>query len=158
MVATIVAIGSVVLSILALWALARQLCKELPITAKELLLGLFASVLMLAVNLLPMRRALRGLAVPVGLAVGLAFGLAWGLASRFVTRDGGVYVRRSALHLIFWGVSCALTQALAWFAPTGWIVAGLTGTAFAAGTTIGMNLNHMFRYALAVRQLRRTTR
>ncbi len=157
MVATIITIGSILLTLLALWGLARQLRKDLPITAGGLAWGLVASIVLLAINLLLMRRAVRGLAVPIGLAAGLLFGLAWGQASRFDAKQGAVYVRRSVLHLILWGVSYALTQALVWLAPPGWVLAGLAATAFSAGTTIGMSINHLIRYGFAARRLRRAT-
>ncbi|MGC9360185.1 MAG: hypothetical protein ACP5G7_07400 [Anaerolineae bacterium] len=155
MLATIITIGSVLLTLLALWGLARQLRKDLPITAGGLAWGLVASILLLAINLGLMWRAIRGLAVPIGLAAGLVFGLAWGQASRFAAKQGAVYVRRSVLHLAFWGVSYALTQALVWLAPPSWVLAGLTATAVSAGTTIGMSVNHLIRYGLAARELRR---
>ncbi len=156
MVATLITVGSVILTFLALWGLARQLRKDLPIRGDGLIWGLVASIVLLGINLALMRRAVRGIAVPIGLAIGLAFGLVWGQASRFSTREGAVYVRRSVLHLVFWGISYALTQALVWLAPTSWVLAGLTATAFSAGTTISMTINHLIRYSLAARKLRRT--
>jgi membrane protein CcdC involved in cytochrome C biogenesis len=154
MVAILITIGSILLTLLALWGLARQLRKDLPIKAGGLAWGLVASVVLLAINVLLMRRALHGWAVPIGFATGLVFGLAWGQASRFAAKQGTVYVRRSVLHLIFWGLSYALTQALVWLAPPGWVVVGLAATAFSAGATIGMSVNHLIRYGLAAHKLR----
>ncbi len=148
-------LASVLLAVAALYGLARQLRKELPITAKGLLLGLGASLVFLAINLLLLRRAIRGLPEIVGFGLGLLLGLVWGQASRFRAEGLTVYVRRSALHLLFWGISLALTQALAWLAPLSWVVAGLAATALAAGTTVGISLNHLARYGLVARKARR---
>lgn len=155
MTATIITLASLLLTLAALWGLARQLHKNLPITAGSLLLSSGASVLLLAINLLIMRRAVRGLPEIIGLVFGLLFGLVWGQASRFTAQGSTVYVRRSTLHLLCWGISLGLTQALAWFAPSGWVTAGLAATAFAAGTTIGSTLNHLARYGLTAKHARR---
>ncbi|MGI6379723.1 MAG: hypothetical protein ACOX2R_02910 [Anaerolineae bacterium] len=157
MTTTIITLASVLLAVAALFALGRQLRKELPISASSLLLGLGASLVFLAINLLLLRRAIRGLPEIIGFGLGAIFGLVWGQASRFRAEGGTVYVRRSALHLLFWGISLALTQALAWLAPSSWLVAGLATTALAAGTTVGISLNHLARYGLTARKARRAT-
>ena len=156
--AMIITVASVIGTLLALWGLARQLRKDLPITTGALALGLAAGIILLGINLVLMRRAIRGLAVPAGLVLGLLFGVIWGQTSRFTARDGAIHMRRSVMHLVLWGLSYALTQALVWAAPPSWVLAGLTATAFAAGTTIGMTTNHLVRYGMAASLLRRSAR
>ncbi len=157
MTTTIITFTSLLLAVAALYGLARQLRKELPITASGLLLGLGASLMLLAINLLLLQRAIRGLPEIIGFGLGLLFGLVWGQASRFRAEGATVYVRRSALHLLFWGISLGLTQALAWVAPPSWVTAGLATMALAAGTTIGITLNHLARYGFVAQRARRAT-
>jgi hypothetical protein len=49
------------------------------------------------------------------------------------------------MHLVFWGISYAITQVLATFAPAFLVAGGLATMFFSAGSTLGTNLNLLVR-------------
>ncbi|MCP3935658.1 MAG: hypothetical protein GY708_09840 [Actinomycetia bacterium] len=138
---------------LALWGLWRQVSAPRPLSRWTPIIGLVMAPLTLVVNLLVLRQA-RPEMFGVALGVfGLGFGIAWGQAARFEVVGTQVLARRSVMHLACWAVSYAMTQLLASFATAGWVAGGLTAMFFAAGSTIGTNVDLLVRRRHKLAQL-----
>jgi len=141
----VLSILSIPLMGLAIWGLIRQVRHEQPMGKLTPVIGLVMAPLALAFNLVFMRPAIQNLLGPVLLLLGLGFGLAWGQTTKLFAKGETVVARRSILHLIFWGLSYALTQVLATFAPATWVAGGLAALLFSTGATLGTHLNILVR-------------
>lgn len=129
----------------AIWGLIRQVRRALPVRARAAIIGLVMSPLLLIVNIVVLRRAVPGSGGLALLVFGLGFGVAWGQNARLERQGDVVVARRSVLHLGFWAISIGVTQLLATFASAQWVALGLVSMFFTAGTSIGTNLNLLFR-------------
>jgi len=145
MIGYLVSLASIVLMAVMIWGLVRQVRKEQPLTTWTPALGLAMAPVMLLINLLFLRKAIPALLGPALLVLGLGLGLAWGQTTRLEAKGNAIVAKRSVLHLIFWGISFAITQILAVFAPAAWVSAGLAAMFFSTGTTVGTNLNLLVR-------------
>ncbi|MCI0520919.1 MAG: hypothetical protein L0Z70_11785 [Chloroflexi bacterium] len=148
MFARLFSLCSLPLLLLALWGVARQINKEQRLDLASPLLGVVMAALTLGINLTFLSQASLSWAAPMLGALGLGFGLAWGQTTRLQARGGEVTGKQPALHLLFWGLSLALTQLMAAFLPAAWTAGGLALMFFTTGITLGINLN------LLARQLR----
>jgi len=138
-------LASIPLMLLGVWGIVRQVNKERVIRLASPLIGIFMSPAMLLFNVLVLRQAGVTCVGPLFLVLGLGFGLAWGMTMRLNLRDGRVIGKQSILHLVFWGMSYAITQLLTVFAPASWVAGGLVLMFFSTGTTLGTNLNLIAR-------------
>jgi hypothetical protein len=145
MIARLFSLLTIPLLALTLWGLIRQVGKEQRMTLTSPLIGLVMGPLTLLINLILLRRAYSTLLGPFLLIVGLGFGLAWGQTTRLLAKGNRLVARRSVLHLVFWGMSYAVTQILATFAPALWVAGGLATMFFSTGSTLGTNLNLLLR-------------
>jgi hypothetical protein len=136
---------SIPLTALALWGLIRQTGKERPLRISTPVVGLVMAPITLLINLVVLRQAAPGFLGPGLLLFGLGLGLAWGQATRIYARDQRLVGKRTAWHLVFWGISYAFTQILATVARAQWVSAGLAAMFFSAGSTLGTNLNLLVR-------------
>jgi len=148
MVGRVLSLLSIPMMGLTLWGLIRQVRKEQRFKLSTPMVGLVMAPVTLLINVLFLHRALSTCLGPALLILGLGFGLAWGQTTRLYPKGGALIGKRSALHLLFWGISYAITQTLASFAPAAWVAGGLAAMFFSTGSTLGTNLN------LLVRQLR----
>jgi hypothetical protein len=137
---------SIPLTLLALVGMIWQVNKERRLNVWSPIMGLVMAPAILIFNLLVLRQAHPACIGPVFGMVGLGLGLAWGLTTRLTAREGGVIGRQSVLHLLFWGLSVMMTQALILLAPAEWVKGGLVLMYFSAGATIGTNLNLFLRW------------
>ncbi len=138
-------IMSIPLVLWTFWRLARQVRKPQRIRVSTLLISIAMSLLMLAVNVFILNRAAADLLALALLMVGIGFGLAWGQATRISREDDALVAERSALHLVFWAVSFAVTQLLASIATMPWVAGGLLTMFFSAGATLGTSTNLLVR-------------
>ena len=151
----VIGLLSIPLAGLAIWAIIRQVRRTQTIRAWTPVVGLVMAPITLMVNLLILRQAFPGWLGPSLLVVGLGFGLAWGQSNRLELRGEQVVGRRSWLHLVFWGVSYAVTMVLAAFVSARWVGGGLIAMFFATGTGFGSSLNLLIRHRQAQRLLSR---
>jgi hypothetical protein len=148
MIYRILSLLTIPLVFLGFYGLIRQMRKELPFRLFTPIIGLVLSPVSLIINVIFLRRAFSAFLGPALLITGLGFGLAWGQATRLYVKGPSIVGKRSVLHIVFWGVSYAITQILATFAPALWVAGGLTAMFFSTGSTLGTNIN------LLIRQLR----
>lgn len=141
----ILSLLSIPLVLWAFWGLVRQVRKPQRLRALTPVIGIVMSLLMLTANVFILHRANPTLLGGALLVVGIGFGLAWGQATRLAKEGDTVMAERSALHIIFWAVSFAMTQVLATFAPASWVAAGLAAMFFSAGATLGTSANLFLR-------------
>jgi len=145
--ASICSLSSIPAALLGMWGIIRQINKEQKLNLRSPLVGMLFSPMILAVNVVLMRQVALNLAGPLFLILGLGFGLAWGMSMRLSVREGLLIGKQSILHLLFWGLSYAITQGLAVFAPASWVAGGLVLMFFSTGATLGTNLNLIIRTA-----------
>lgn len=148
MIYRILSLLTIPLVLLSFYGMIRQMRKELPFRLFTPVIGLIMSPLSLIINVIFLHRAFPTFLGPALLITGLGFGLAWGQATRLYIKGPAVVGKRSVLHIVFWGVSYAITQILATFAPALWVAGGLTAMFFSTGSALGTNTN------LLIRQLR----
>jgi len=130
---------------LTLFGLIRQMRKEQPLRISTPLVGLVMAPATLLVNLIFLNQAFSIYLAPALLILGLGFGLTWGQTNRLYQRGETVVGKRSILHLVFWGISYAITQLLAVIAPLWLVAGGLAAMFFSTGSTLGTNLNLFVR-------------
>jgi hypothetical protein len=145
MITRIVSLLTIPLLAFTIWGLVKQVGKEQRLTLATPLIGLVMAPLTLLVNVVFLRRAYTALLLPFLLVAGLGFGLAWGQTTRMLAKGNRLVAKRSVLHLVFWGISYAITQVLATFAPASWVAGGLATMFFSAGSSLGTNLNLLLR-------------
>jgi hypothetical protein len=155
MIGRIVGLVSILAVGLALWGLWRQVRRPAPLSPWTSLIGLVMAPLTLIVNVVVLRQARPELLGPALGLCGLGFGVAWGQASRIRAEGERIVAERSVLHLACWATSYAVTQLLSAFANAGWVAGGLTAMFFAAGATIGTNLDLLIRSRRLARRARR---
>jgi hypothetical protein len=131
-----------------LWGLIKQVRKEQRIKLSTPVVGLVMAPVTLLINIIFLHRAFSACLGPALLIFGLGFGLAWGQTAKLYAKGDALVCKRSILHLIFWGISYAVTQILSTFAPAMYVAGGLATMFFSTGSTLGTNFN------LLVRQLR----
>ena len=148
MLGRIIGLLSIPLTGLTLWGLIRQVRKEQRVKLSTPVVGLVMAPISLLINVLFLRQAFSAFLGPALLIFGLGLGLAWGQTTRLYAKGGMLVGKRSTLHLVFWGISYAITQILATVAPAMWVGGGLAAMFFSTGSALGTNLN------LLVRQLR----
>ncbi|MBE0695335.1 MAG: hypothetical protein IH586_00260 [Anaerolineaceae bacterium] len=117
---------------------------------KSNLIGIIMAPMTLLINITFLNQALFDsygtLMLGILLGVfGLGFGLAWGQTAKLYKKGENVVVKRSVLHLVFWGVSYTITQLLATFASIVFVAGGLATMFFSAGSTVGTNTNMLVR-------------
>ncbi|MBN1856073.1 MAG: hypothetical protein JW846_03870 [Dehalococcoidia bacterium] len=86
-------------------------------------------------------------AVPL-VILGLGVGGFWAQSTDLSLRGSHVMGTRSTWYVILWGVSFAVTQAMALFASEGATAAGLATMCFSMGTAVGMNASLLLRHML----------
>lgn len=143
--ARLFSLASIPLFILGFGRMIRQVNREQALSQRGPLVNLVISPLLLAFNVIVLRQAQVNAIGPLFLILGIGFGLAWGLSTRLSLRDGSVIGKQSALHLVFWAFSLAITQLLVVVAPASWVVGGLVLMFFSTGTTLGTSLNLLVR-------------
>jgi hypothetical protein len=147
----ILSLLSIPLMALSIWGLIRQVRREQRLKLFTPIVGLAMAPITLLINILCLRQAFSACLGPALLICGLGFGVAWGQTTRLYIKGDALVGKRSVLHLVFWGISYAVTQILTSFAPAMYVVGGLATMFFSTGSTLGTNLN------LLVRQLRMRT-
>lgn len=150
----ILSLLSIPLMGLTIWGLIRQVRKEQPLRLSTPIFGLAMAPLALLVNVLLLRQTFSVYLGPAVLVLGLGFGLAWGQTTRLYASEGALVAKRSVLHLLFWGVSYAITQLLSTFTKTVWVAGGLATMFFSTGSSLGTNLNLLVRQVRARSRLR----
>lgn len=148
MLGRIIGLLSIPLTGLTIWGLIRCVRKEQRVKLSTPVVGLVMAPISLLINVLFLRQAFSAFLGPALLIFGLGLGLAWGQTTRLYAKGGMLVGKRSTLHLVFWGISYAITQILATVAPAMWVGGGLAAMFFSTGSALGTNLN------LLVRQLR----
>jgi len=141
---------SVPLTLVMIFSMIRMVKKEQRANMRTNIIGIVMAPMTLLINVIFMNRALTDFlsVFLVGgfVAVfGLGFGLAWGQTAKLYEKDEKLVVKRSIAHLIFWGLSYAITQLLAAFAPLFLVAGGLATMLFSAGSTVGTNTNMLLR-------------
>jgi hypothetical protein len=145
MIYRILSLLTIPMVLLSFYGIIRQMRKELPFRLRTPVIGLFFAPLSLIINIIFLRRAFPEFLGPALLITGLGFGLAWGQTTRLYAKGPSIVGKRSALYIIFWAVSYAITQILATFAPALWVAGGLTAMFFSTGSGLGTNLNLLTR-------------
>ncbi len=148
MLGRILSLLSIPLMGFTIWGLIRQVRKEQRFKLSTPVVGLVMAPITLLINILLLRQAFSACLGPALLIFGRGFGLPGAQPSRLYAKGGALVGKRSVLHLVFWGISYAVTQILASVAPATWVAGGLVAMFFSTGSTLGTNLN------LLVRQLR----
>jgi hypothetical protein len=143
--ARVLSILSIIAVGLTLWVLIRQVGREQRQRLFTPIIGLVLAPVTLLINILFLHQAFSAYLGPALLIFGLGFGLAWGQTTRLYEKNRKLVGKRSVLHLIFWGISYAITQILATFAPALWVAGGLAAMFFSTGATLGTNLNLLAR-------------
>ncbi len=142
---------SVPLTLVMIFSMIRMVKKEQRARIRTNIIGIIMAPMTLLINVIFLNRALPDFfsVFFVGgfVAVfGLGFGLAWGQTAKLYEKDEQLVVKRSIAHLVFWGLSYAITQLLAAVATTGFVAGGLVTMLFSAGSTVGTNVNMLVRY------------
>lgn len=142
---------SVPLTLVMIFSMIRLVKKEQRARIRTNIIGIIMAPMTLLINVIFLNRALPNFfsVFFVGgfVAVfGLGFGLAWGQTAKLYKKDEQLVVKRSIAHLVFWGLSYAITQLLAAVATTGFVAGGLATMLFSAGSTVGTNVNMLVRY------------
>lgn len=145
MIGRIIGLLTIPLMAITIWGLIRQVRKEQRLRSSTPIVGLVMAPITLIINIIFLHKAFSAFVGPMLLIVGLGFGLAWGQTNRLFLKNGDLMGKRSYLHLIFWGISYALTQFLASFAPAYIVVGGLSAMFFSTGSTLGTNFNLLVR-------------
>ena len=130
---------------LTIWGLVRQTRKEQRLGLASPVIGLVMAPMTLLINIIFLHQAFQACLGPALLIFGLGLGLAWGQTTRLYAKGKHLVGKRSILHLVFWGISYAITQILATFAPAFVVAGGLATMFFSAGSTLGTNLNLLVR-------------
>jgi hypothetical protein len=141
----IIGLLTIPLLVFMMWSLIRQVRRPARLRPTTTLIGIVMAPAMLIVNLVFLRQAAPGSAGVALLVLGLGFGVAWGFTAHLSLRNERVVATRSVLHLVFWGVSFAVTQILATFAEAWLVAGGLAAMFFATGSTLGTNTNLLVR-------------
>ena len=141
----ILGILSIPLLLFTIWGLIRQVRKEQRLRMSTPVIGLVMAPVTLLINLVFLRQAFPAFLGPAMLVMGLGLGLAWGQTNRVYRRGDNLVGKRSIFHLVFWGISYAITQLLATFMPAYVVAGGLAAMFFSTGSTLGTNLNLMVR-------------
>ena len=144
---------SIPLIFLMIFSMIRMVRKEQRASKKSNIIGIVMAPLTLLINVIFLNRALFdslgtflfGLVLGI---FGLGFGLAWGQTAKLYKKGEELVVKRSIMHLVFWGVSYAITQILSVFATTLFVAGGLAALLFSAGTTVGTNTNMLVRQGI----------
>jgi len=136
---------SIPITLVMIYLLIRQVGKAQPVNPQSTMTSLIFAVFTLLVNLLFMKQANPGLFGPLLLIAGVFFGLVRGQATHLSVEDGALTARQSIIHLVFWGISAAVTQLLAAFAPARWVAGGLAMMFFSTGATLGTGFNLLMR-------------
>jgi len=146
----LISLLSIPLNLLMIFSMIRMVRKEQRARPRSNLVGIIMAPLALLVNIVFLNQALFDsfgtLLAGMMLGVfGLGFGLAWGQTAKLYHKDEQLVVKRSILHLVFWGLSYAITQLLAAFAPAVFVAGGLAAMFFSTGSTVGTNTNMLLR-------------
>lgn len=141
---------SIPLTLLMIFSMIRMVKKEQRARVRTNIIGIIMAPMTLLINIIFLNRALFDsfgtflLGFFLGV-FGLGFGLAWGQTAKLYKKGEHLVVKRSVLHLVFWGISYAITQLLASFASTIFVAGGLATMLFSAGSTVGTNTNMLLR-------------
>jgi hypothetical protein len=130
---------------LTIWGLIRQTRKEQRLSLASPVIGLAMAPMTLLINIVFLHQAFQQYLGPAMLIFGLGLGLAWGQTTRMYAKGKRLVGKRSIMHLVFWGISYAITQVLATFAPAFVVAGGLATMFFSTGSTLGTNLNILAR-------------
>jgi hypothetical protein len=145
MIGRLIGLASILGVGLALWGLWRQVRKPQRLSAWTPVIGLVMAPLVLVINVVVLRQAQPELLGPALGVCGIGFGVGWGQAARLEQSGTTIVAQRSVIHLACWAASYATTQLLTAFATAGWVAGGLTAMFFAAGATVGTNLDLLIR-------------
>jgi hypothetical protein len=151
--ARVVSLASIPLTLLGIWGIVSQIRREQPMRLRTPVIGLVMAPVTLLVNLFFLRAAFPGYIGPALAVFGLGFGLAWDRTARLRIEADRIMGKRSALHLVFWGLSYLATQLLTSFAPVAMVAGGLAAMFFSAGTSLGSNTGLLVRYLRLHRKL-----
>jgi hypothetical protein len=113
--------------------------RERTLRARDLVLNVAISIVMLATFALLTRPGVRPLLASTALLLGLGIGLVRGLFTRLALRGGQVVGRHSLLFLLGWGLSYALAAALNLLGSALASAAGMLALCLSTGTQIGLN-------------------
>jgi hypothetical protein len=145
MIGRIIGLLSIPLMALSIYGIIRQINKDNRLRIWSPILNLIMAPLSLIINVLFFRQTLIETIGPLFLVLGLGFGFAWGMTMKLSFHDGNVIGRQSIIYLIFLGLSYAITQLIATFAPATWITGGLVLIFFSTGSALGSSLNQIVR-------------
>jgi hypothetical protein len=147
MIGRIIGVLSIPVVAFGLWMVVRQVRRPSRLRGWTPICGLVMAPIGMVLNIVILHQAAPGASGWILGAAGLVFGVAWDRTTRIEWHDDRVIARRSALYVVLWALSYAITQILTALTDARWVSIGLATLCFATGTAIGMNLDLLWRWS-----------